>query len=96
VLGPYERVVLGRNRAEDWTAAHVSPVAFYGDVGLNNDGESLMLVDGDRVLFSTPHFASFGNGASWQLINSWAPSDLASWALATQAMGGDEFGTPGY
>lgn len=97
VLEPGERAVFGRYRADSWDDATVSPVGFYGNVGLNNSGEQLLLVDGDRVLFASPVFDALPAGASLELVTSFLPEDPASWAVAVDAIpGSTDLGTPGY
>ena len=96
VLEAGERAVFGRYRADSWDEPSVSPVGFYGNVGLNNGGESLMLVDGERVLFATPFFDGFEAGVSYELTG-WDSESLDSWELAVDAIAGSsDLGTPGY
>lgn len=97
VLGSYERGVFGRGDGSSWDAPHIDPIGFYGNVGLNNGGEQLFLMDGDRVLFATPFFPSFTAGASVQ-YNGWGydTESLEHWSVSVAPIGDSgEFGTPG-
>lgn len=87
IVAPYDRVVLGRYDAGSFGDASVVPDAFYGNVGLNNTNEKLLLMDGDRVLFETPTFPTMTSGKTWS-YTGWGATDLANWTVTTP--------TPGY
>lgn len=96
VIGPYERIVVGRGDADDWTDSPFAPHSTYGNLGLNNGGEQLFLLDGERELWATPFFPSFLPGASMEYVGYSTGEDLADWVVATDAIpGSEDFGTPG-
>lgn len=96
VVGPYEHIVVGRGDADDWTDSAFDVHSTYGNLGLNNAGEQLFLLDGDRELWATPMFPTFVPGASMTYIGYSTGEDLADWAVSTTPIPGtDDLGSPG-
>ncbi len=97
-LGAYERIVVGRGDLADWEGSAIAVDGTYGNLGLNNDGEQLFLLDGNRELWATPYFPTFVPGASMAYTGyTWGGDDLTYWVVSTEAIpGSEDLGTPGF
>jgi hypothetical protein len=96
IVEPYERIVVGRGDADDWADSAFEVHSTYGNLGLNNGGEQLFQLDGDRELWSTPLFPTFIPGASMTYVGYSTGDNLSDWVVSTTPIPGtDDLGTPG-
>jgi subtilisin family serine protease len=89
-LEPGERAVLGRRDAGSFDHPDVSPDGYYGNLALNNGGDSLTLLNAYETLDSVT-WGSEGavSGSSRELVDG-------SWVDATNELPSGDLGTPGF
>jgi len=95
VLAPGKIAVLGRGSAASWAHPDFVPDAFYGNLMLNNSGDSIVLDSGDAVLFSLDYTGAFAQSGVSAEYQGGLAEDLMSWAPATSALDSGELATPG-